>query len=161
VVTLSAGSQFDFGGTKIQVLSPDAASTNTPHNNDSFVFRITYGARSLLLTGDAERSIEAQLLAEGSLLKADVLKVGHHGSRTSTTPSFLEAVHPALAVISAGAGNVYRHPHPDVVARLQQSGIRVFRTDQTGLVTIRTDGWRLQADTMAWTGELSRRYEAF
>ena len=161
VVTLSAGSQFDFGGTNIQVLSPDAASTGTPHNNDSLVFRITYGARSLLLTGDAERPVESHLLAEGSLLKADVLKVGHHGSRTSTTPSFLEAVHPALAVISAGIGNVYRHPHPDVVARLQQSGVRVFRTDQTGLVTIRTDGWRLQADTMAWTGELRRKYEAF
>ncbi len=97
-----------------------------------------------------ERGIEAKLLGSGADLRADVLKVGHHGSRTSTSEPFLEAVSPSIALISAGFENSFGHPHPDVVARLSERHAAVLRTDVDGLVTARTDGRRLWFDLQAW-----------
>jgi competence protein ComEC len=123
-------------------------------NNDSLVLRISYGSRSFLLTGDMERGIEARLLAgllSGSPdLHADVLKVGHHGSRTSTTAAFLDAVSPSVALISAGFENGFGHPHPDVLGRLSARHAAILRTDLGGLVTARTDGKRLWYALQAW-----------
>jgi competence protein ComEC len=138
----------------IEILSPppDYVSTKSA-NNDSLAFRITYGAHSFLLTGDMERPMEARLLADGRELHADVLKVGHHGSKTSTTQAFLDAVAPSIGIISDGFENSFGHPHRDVVARMADRHSAVLRTDVDGLVTVRTDGHRLSMDTMLWHGE--------
>ena len=105
------------------------------------VLRIAYGERAFLLVGDTEHEEEAGLLAgDRAHLRADVLKVGHHGSRTSSTPAFLAAVQPQEAIISAGCRNRYGHPHPQTIATLAAAGIRVWRTDHDGAVTVTTDG---------------------
>ncbi len=136
---LVRGEPFAFGGAHVQVLSPgpDYQPHKAPHNNDSLVLRLTHGKHSFLLTGDAEKQIEAQLL---DLPRTDVLKVGHHGSKTSSTPGFLDAIHPAFALISDGYENRYGHPHPKTLAALEERHIAISRTDVTGLVTARTDG---------------------
>ncbi len=148
---LHAPSRFRFGGTEIEVLAPlpDYAPGETPNNNDSLVLRVTYGSRSFLLTGDIERPIERGMLDAGEVHSSDVLKVGHHGSRTSSSEEFLEAVHPAFAVISAGFENSYGHPHAAVVRRFEDRHAAVLRTDLDGLITIRTDGCRLRVETFA------------
>jgi competence protein ComEC len=144
---------FDFSGARIQFLSPpEGYLSPKAGNNDSLAFRVTYGSRSFLLTGDLERPMEGILLSEGVDLHADVLKVGHHGSKTSTMEPFLKAVGPSIAIISAGYQNSFGHPHPDVVRRLQDQHVTVLRTDNDGLVTVRTDGRNLHFDTMSWTG---------
>jgi competence protein ComEC len=133
-----------FGGAHLEVLWPcpryDAA---LGLNDNSIALRLAFGRRSFLLTGDLERDSERLLVAAGRIQFADVLKVAHHGSRTSTSPSFLSAARPSLAVISSGAGNRYGHPSPLVVARLRDAGATVLRTDVHGGVIISTDGERL------------------
>jgi competence protein ComEC len=113
-------------------------------NDNSITLRLGFGHRSFLLTGDLERDSEGLLVASGLLRPADVLKVAHHGSRTSTSPPFLAAVRPKVAVISSGAGNRYGHPSPLVLARLRQAGAKVLRTDLRGGVIISTDGEQLE-----------------
>jgi len=138
-------------GATLEVLAPaDDYAAEKVGNNDSLVLRITYGSRSFLLTGDMERGIEARLLASGADLHADVLKVGHHGSRTSSTQAFLDAVSPSVALISAGYENSFGHPHPDVLGRLSARHAAVLRTDLDGLVTARTDGRSVFFDLEAW-----------
>lgn len=134
------------GGARVEVLAPcPAFDPDLGPNDNSFVLRITYGERSLLLVGDTEHEEEGTLLAgDRDRLRADVLKVGHHGSRTSSTPAFLAAVRPAEAVISAGCRNRYGHPHPLTLATLAQAGVRVWRTDHDGAVTVTTDGHTLE-----------------
>ena len=118
-------------------------------NDNSYVLRIAYGARALLLVGDTEHEEEATLLAsQPDRLRADVLKVGHHGSRTSSTPAFLQAVQPREAVISAGCRNRFNHPHPLTLASLAASGARVWRTDHDGAVTVTTDGVSLEVSAL-------------
>jgi len=114
-------------------------------NNDSLVLHLTFGSERLLLPGDAEKQTERDILAENSeaALRADVLKIGHHGSKNSSTPDFLAAVHPSIAVISAGADNPYGHPSPEVLQRLADLNVRVLRTDRDGAVRITTDGKKL------------------
>jgi competence protein ComEC len=140
---------FPFGGAQIEVLAPfaDYIPNDEPKNNDSLVLRISYGRRSFLLTGDVERQVEREMLDTNELQHVDVLKVAHHGSRTSSTEEFLSAVTPAFAVISDGFENSYGHPHPAVIERLQQHHADILRTDQQGLITIRTDGRRLSVET--------------
>jgi len=151
IVAMHAPASLDFSGARIEVLSPPADyAAKTPGNDDSLAFRIAYGARSFLLTGDMERPMEQRLLDDQRLGHTDVLKVGHHGSKTSTTEPFLEAVSPAVAVISAGYGNSFGHPHRDILARLAERHAAILRTDLDGLVTIRTDGHRLTLDRMSW-----------
>jgi competence protein ComEC len=141
----------ELSGAKLEILAPaDDYTAEKPGNNDSLVLRITYGSRSFLLTGDMERGIEAKLLAAGADLHADVLKVGHHGSRTSSTQAFLEAVSPSVALISAGYENSFGHPHPDVLERLSARHAAVLRTDLDGLVTARTDGRSVFFDLQTW-----------
>jgi competence protein ComEC len=141
-----------FGGVRIEVLNPapgrSGAVRGGPSGNDeSIVLRLRFGRRSLLLTGDMERPAEAGLLSEGRPVAAEILKVAHHGSDTSTSAPFLEAVGPRAAVVSAGLLNPWGHPSPAVMRRLADQGVRVFRTDRDGAILARTDGlvpWRLQ-----------------
>jgi competence protein ComEC len=125
------------GGATIEVLAPcpDPSPVRSPNDN-SLVLRITYGARAFLFMGDAEHEEEADLVRGN--LRADVLKVGHHGSRTSTSPALLDAVRPKFAVISCGVRNRFGHPAPVTLASL--AGIQTFRTDQIGAVVAWTDG---------------------
>jgi len=154
---LAAPQRFPFGGAEIQVLAPlpGYLPAAEPKNNDSLVLRVAWGRHSFLLTGDVERPIELWMLAENELRHTDVLKVAHHGSRTSSTDLFLDAVRPSFAVVSAGFENSYGHPNRDVLERLRQHGAAVLRTDLDGLVTIRSDGRRLHVETH--NGFLSER----
>jgi beta-lactamase superfamily II metal-dependent hydrolase len=109
-------------------------------NDRATVLRVELGLASVLLASDVEAAGEVALLAAGAPLRATVLKVGHHGAATSTTPPFLAAVRPAVAVISVGARNAYGHPDPGTLARLAAAGARVYRTDRDGAVLLETDG---------------------
>lgn len=149
IVPLLSGRSFNFGGTRIDVISPpaDYVPGATPMNNDSLGLRITYRQRSLLLTGDMEKPMERRALVDGESLRADILKVGHHGSNTSSTDPFLDAVSPVFALISDGFENSFRHPHPLVLERLAAHRAGILRTDRDGLVTIRTDGRHITVET--------------
>ncbi len=149
ILALPAGRSFDFGGARIDVISPPASYVpgDSPTNNDSLALRVTYGHRSLLLTGDMEKPMERSALASAEPLRADILKVGHHGSNTSSIDPFLDAVSPAFAVVSDGYENTFHHPHPKVLERLAAHHARVLRTDQDGLITLRTDGRRISLET--------------
>jgi len=145
-----AGDSFYFGGTSIRVLAPthDYQPGNTPTNNDSLVLRMSYGKTSALLEGDAEAPSEAEMVAAGGL-RSDLLKVGHHGSRTSTTPAFLAAVSPAYSVISVGRRNFYGHPRREVLEELQSAHVRTFLTDMSGLTSFYLDGMGVSAEPWA------------
>ena len=144
-------------GVLLRFLAPDSAWTArlTDANLASTIVRVEYGRVAMLLTGDAEREEEEWLLREtpAELLRADVLKVGHHGSRTSSTPSFLDAVQPTIALISVGRGNSYGHPSPEVLQSLAARQISIVRTDVAGTAVVRTDGYSLSVTTAAhqWT----------
>ncbi|HEX4166030.1 MAG TPA: ComEC/Rec2 family competence protein [Bryobacteraceae bacterium] len=137
--------QMKIGGVEIRVLapSPDYVPGENATNNDSLVFEIRYGKRSVLLTGDAERAEEADMLASGELQAVTLLKIGHHGSKTSSSEDFLSAVQPKFAFISDGYKNQFHHPSGDVLARLATHQVSIFRTDQRGLLSFRTDGNRV------------------
>jgi competence protein ComEC len=139
------------GAVAIEVLSPVVeASIGNRKNDDSLVLRASYGNQSFLLTGDIEKRAEQVLLAGPLLGPQTVLKLAHHGSRTSTSPQFLDRVQPAFAIVSSGYRNSYGHPHPDVVRRLNRRGVNVLRTDQDGLVSVATDGERIFVSTFRW-----------
>ena len=155
-----AGSVLEADGVVVRFLAPDsawAASLDDP-NEASTVARVEYGSVSFLLTGDAEDEEEAWLLRHArSDLAADVLKVAHHGSSTSSGDKFLEAVNPRLAVISVGADNLYGHPSSDVLAGLSRVGARTLRTDRSGTVVVRTDGSRITVHASGEKWDISRR----
>ena len=142
------GTTYSFEGASFTVLAPNSAKYDDL-NNYSVVIRLVYGATSFLFTGDAQTASEQEMLAKGYNLKADVLKVGHHGSKTSTSAAFLQAVSPKYAVISAGKGNDYGLPAPSTVSRLTKAGIKLFRTDENGMVVAQTDGKTLSFKTNA------------
>jgi len=144
-----AGEGFDWDGASIDVLAPPTQATGEKINNRSLVMRIAYGRHSFLLTGDIERGGEYRML-ESDLRPVTVLKVAHHGSRTSTTPDFLTAVHPAIALISVGRDNNYSHPNAEVVARLGEEHRQIYRTDRNGIISFRTDGKYLESETRHW-----------
>ena len=135
------GDEFDLGGAKVDVLFPprDWPVGLEPKNKDSMVLHVTYGETSVLLEGDAEKAVERRI-ASLHPLHADLLKVGHHGSATSTTPEILATVKPTYAVISAGFHTSFGLPKADVLARLQAAGVHVYRTDLNGVVTFYLDG---------------------
>lgn len=139
---LKAGEHFDIDGVGIDVLWPPPAQGQpvTSGNDDSIVLRLVYGSISILLAGDIERNAEDSLVAAGVNLKADVLKVPHHGSRTSSTEAFVNAVNPAYAVISVGERSRFGHPHVSVVERYLERGIKLLQTGRNGMVTVETDG---------------------
>ncbi|HEU5074833.1 MAG TPA: DNA internalization-related competence protein ComEC/Rec2, partial [Polyangiaceae bacterium] len=134
-----------FGAVRIDVLAPCPRFTpGRDANDNSLVLRVSYGKRSFLLTGDAERHEEHELTERyGPALRADVLKVGHHGSRTSTTPAFLDLVGPSFATISCGVRNGFGHPHPESLATLAAGGVGRLRTDRMGSLTFVTGGEQL------------------
>jgi competence protein ComEC len=152
IVRLAAGDIRPLGGVSFQVLSPrsDYVPRSRPSNDDSVVLLANFGERSFLLTGDIERKSELRLAADRLLSHADLLKVPHHGSKTSSSELLLGQVRPWFALISAGADNPYGHPNADVLARLAESHATVFRTDRDGAITIQTDGHRLLVSTYEW-----------
>ena len=145
---MQRSSPFVFGGTRVQVLAPgvDYVPDITPKNDDSLVMRLEFGSTSFLLTGDMEKKVEEQLFYSGLLQRTDVLKVGHHGSRTSTTSDLLDAVHPAFGLISDGFENSYGHPHPLTLQALQERHVAVYRTDEHGLIRVISDGKRISVE---------------
>ena len=149
ITEMRGGRSFDFGGARIEIVSPPASYSagESPRNNDSLGMRISFGQRSILLTGDMEKPMEIQALAMGEPLRADILKVAHHGSNTSSIEPFLDAVSPNFALISDGFENSFRHPHPQVLERLAAHRATVLRTDLQGLTTIRTDGRKISVET--------------
>ena len=127
------------GGASLQVLAPNAQSYGDL-NDYSVVLRLAYGADSFLFTGDAEETSEEEMLSRGYTLSATVLKCGHHGSETSTSQPFLDAVRPQYAVISCGVDNDYGHPDQVTLDRLEAAGAEVFRTDLQGTIVASTEG---------------------
>ncbi len=132
-----AGDEVSWGGVAVKMLAPEAGYGNAgqPANNDSLVLRLEYGRASALLEGDAEASSERAMVANGRISGVTLLKVGHHGSLTSTTPAFLAATAPKDAVVSVGRGNVFGHPRFEVIDRIAERGTRLYRTDELGLTT--------------------------
>lgn len=137
ITTAAAGVKIPLVEAEANILAP-VGEGYEGLNNYSAVIKLTYGSASFLFTGDAEKISEQEMLAKGTDLNADVLKVGHHGSVSSTSPSFLQAVSPEYAVIMCGAGNDYGHPHKEILAAL--SGLKVYRTDAEGTIVISSDG---------------------
>ena len=135
------------GGVRVEVLSPSCAGQETGINDQSLVMRLTFGKVSVLLTGDIEKKAESRLLADPSRVKALVLKVPHHGSRTSSSEAFLDAVAPAVAVVSAGYRNHFGFPSEEVVRRYRRKGILLYRTDLHGAVRLKTDGHAVWMET--------------
>jgi competence protein ComEC len=130
---------------KLEVLSPDDEWVNRDDTNDgSIVLKLTYGQTSFLFTGDAEMLANQAMLQRGADVRATVLKLGHHGSRTSTNESWLRAVQPQLGIISVGADNSYGHPHAEVIAALDHLDIQYIRTDEHGAITVVSDGKQLR-----------------
>ncbi len=140
IILHKAGDSLEMGGAKIAVLAPprDAEGHASRPNDESLVMKISYGATSALLEGDAEKKTEKQVAQENP--QADLLKVAHHGSATSTIPELLAAVHPKYAVISVGTHNVYGHPRREVLDRLAGAHVLTYRTDTVGAVTFYLDG---------------------
>ncbi len=132
------GEQYEVAGVTLEILAPLTEDENL--NNMSVVVRMRYRDASYLFEGDAESGSEREILDSGAPLHADILKAGHHGSRTSSTKDYLLAVRPKIAVISCGEGNSYGHPHQQTLDKLESLGIQYFRTDVNGTVTIGTDG---------------------
>jgi competence protein ComEC len=132
-----AGDKLAWSGTQITMLAPESGYTNPrePVNNDSLVMRMQYGDASVLLEGDAEAPSERAMLAHGRIAAVTLLKVGHHGSRTSTTQEFLAAAAPRDAVVSVGKGNTFGHPRYEVIERIAEARTKLYRTDEFGLTT--------------------------
>lgn len=131
-------SSMDKQPPKLEILAPVADYDDL--NNYSVVVRMTYGDTAYLFTGDAESKAEKQILASDANVSADVLKVGHHGSSSSTSEKFLEAVSPDICVIQCGTGNSYGHPHAEILERLESFGAKCFRTDTNGTIIVYSDG---------------------
>ena len=137
IVIPTVGDTYSLGSASIKILGVNGGN-NT--NDTSIVLMITYGETKFLFTGDAEREAEQAILESGADLSATVLKVGHHGSNTSTTYPFLREIMPAYAVISVGAGNSYGHPSEDTLSRLRDADVKVYRTDLQGDIKCSSDG---------------------
>jgi competence protein ComEC len=131
-------------GVYLDVLLPVVNNSNLSSHNGMVVLKLNYGDNSFLLAGDMESKMEKYLLTIDKNIKSDVLKIGHHGSKTSTSEAFLGYVSPQYAVISVGADNRYGHPHQEILDRLNQFGIPILRTDQQGRIKITSNGETLQ-----------------
>lgn len=139
------GDSFMFGSALVEILAcdPDASETN----NTSIVLKVTYGETSFLFTGDAEHSVEDTILDSGYDPSANVLKVGHHGSSSSTSYRFLNEVMPQYAIISVGEDNSYGHPEDEVLSRLRDADVTVYRTDLDGDILCTSDGKQVTIST--------------
>ena len=134
-----AGASFTLGETVFTIAAPNSSSYRNM-NNYSVSVRVSHGSTSFMFTGDAETESENEMLARNRSLSAKILHVGHHGSRTSTSQAFLDAVLPEIAVISCGKGNSFGHPHEEVLSRLEEARVTIYRTDLHGTIVISTDG---------------------
>ncbi len=149
ILTPATSMTIDMGTASLEII-PSPAEDYSSLNDYSICAYLTCGDTSFFFTGDASKPEEKDLLEKGELdgIQADVLKVGHHGSRESSTDAFLAQLQPSYAVISCGAGNSYGHPHSEAVSRLQQyCGEQIWRTDESGTVTISSDGSNLTVTT--------------
>lgn len=135
-------SGIDLGEAKVNVFAPKEESYEDLNNYSPFI-KVTYGEKSFLFTGDAEELREKEELNRNSDIAADVLKVGHHGSTSSTSQKFLNKVNPSTAVISVGKNNKYKHPADKTLKKLQKKNIQIFRTDKDGSIEIKTDGSKI------------------
>lgn len=135
------------GGAYADILFPDRDVSGVETNTGSVVMRVVYGSTSFLLTGDSPQSIEKYLSSiYGTALESDVLKPGHHGSRTSSAPEYIAAVHPSYAVFSRGCDNSYGHPHQEVIDLLAAAKIPTLDTCKDGTVTFHSDGKTLRVE---------------
>lgn len=146
IIVPSAGDEFKLGSAAVQILGP-ITSSEDDSNNNSIVTKVTYGDNSFLFMGDAENEEEYSLLRAGADLSCDVLKVGHHGSLSSTTRALLSKTDPEYAVISVGKGNSYGHPTDQTLKRLKYKKIDVYRTDLQGDITFTSDGKNITVTT--------------
>ena len=140
-----AGDDFNLGSAVVTFLGPVMEYEDT--NNTSLVAKLTFGETSFLFTGDAEMQSESDILDAGFDVSADVLKVGHHGSETSSSYHWLREVMPTYGVISVGEDNTYGHPHEEVLSRLEDAEVTVYRTDLSGTVVCTSDGVTLSFRT--------------
>jgi beta-lactamase superfamily II metal-dependent hydrolase len=145
ISTAQAGVVLPLDGINCRFLAP-VKDYYEELNNYSGVIRLEYGSHSFLLTGDAETESESQMLSLGVNLKSTVLKVGHHGSYSSTSSNFIKAAAPQYAVIMLGKDNQYGHPHTQTLSRLNNAGIKIYRTDQNGTIVFTTDGKDMQVN---------------
>ena len=135
----NVGDEIQLGSSTVEFLGP-VDENGKDLNSTSIVLKITYGNTSFLFTGDAESDEEEEILNSGADLKSTVLKVGHHGSRTSTSYPFLREVMPQYAVISVEKGNSYGHPNEETLSKLSDAGVEVYRTDESGDIVMTSDG---------------------
>lgn len=149
IAVIGVGDVLRFTGTSATVLwpRPTAEAESRSRNNDSMVLRFQFGERSILLTGDIESLAEGAMLSGDSDLPVDVVKVAHHGSKTSSTDGFVSATRPKFAIISVGQNSMFGHPHGEVIERWQNKGAQVFTTGKSGMITVTTDGNDLRLET--------------
>lgn len=133
-----AGEIYDIGPLVLEILHPTQLGNDS--NNNSISMKLTFGEVSFVMTGDAEAKSEASMLNRNVDLSAEVFSLGHHGSSTSNSESFIDAISPDVAIYSAGVGNSYGHPHDEVVALIQEKGIDLYGTDVHGTIVVKTDG---------------------
>ena len=141
------GDKFTVGSTTITVFAPDSDAVYEDLNDYSIVCKAEYKDTSFLLTGDASKEVETSLLDSNFDLSADILKCGHHGSRTSNSKAFISAVNPSAAIISCGTNNTYGHPHTETLNTLEKLNIPVYRTDTDGVIVVSSNGKQLYVST--------------
>ena len=149
VTMLNAGERFDIEGVTVEALwpLPVAQIARKASNNDSIVLRLSYGSSSILFTGDIEKESEEWLIKSGINLRSEVLKIPHHGSKTSSTEAFIDAVKPRLAIVSVGERSRFGHPHAAVVERYRRRGVQLLQTGRDGMVTVQSDGVTLEVSS--------------
>lgn len=143
---VQAGDEVSLGQTRIKILAPVNYVEGKDLNDSSVVFKLIYGQNSIMMTGDAGQQVEAKILAGNNDLKSDVLKVGHHGSKYSSSADFLEKVMPKYGIIMVGLKNSYRHPAETTLDNLRNFGVKIFRTDVDGDVKCLGDGVKISCD---------------
>lgn len=146
-IAVYEGQRIDLDGVVIRVIHGENPIKTGNNNEASSVIQVSYGKQSFLLTGDLERQGEEDILIGGKKINSTVLKVGHHGSKTSSTMAFLQSVAPEYAVISVGKNNRFGHPHDDTIQRLLVQKSKIYRTDQHGAIVFKTDGEKMEVDT--------------
>ena len=148
VKVINEGTSIDIGeGAKFIAYSPNK-DTYDNLNDYSPIMKLTYGNKSFIFTGDAEKSVESEVLKSyANELKADVIKFGHHGSSTSSTKEFIDAISPQYGIISCGVDNSYGHPHREILDIIKNMGIEAYRTDKQGQITITSDGNTIEVKT--------------
>jgi competence protein ComEC len=134
------GTKYKLGNASFTIIAPNAEDYGDNANNYSIGIKLQYEKNTFLMVGDAEKEAENDILSNGIDIEADVLKVSHHGGATSTTEKFLQAVDPTYAVISVGKDNTYGHPSSEVVTRLQEDDVQIYRTDKQGTIIATSDG---------------------